>query len=77
MLRAEEAEEEDPSYSHGHLANVSRLWPSGIVEYKWYYTFPKRERRKVLMAMACAIFDTVAWLRVQFCWRHISTIKRS
>ena len=32
---------------------------------------------KVLMAKACAIFDTVAWLRVQFCWRHISTIKRS
>ena len=51
MLRVEEVEEEDPSYSHGHLANVSRLWPSGIVEYKWYHTFPKGDRRKLSNAM--------------------------
>ena len=45
-------EEQDPSFSHGHLANPNRLWPSGMVEYKWYQTFEKDLRRKVMEAMA-------------------------
>ena len=48
MLRAEE---DDPSFSHGHLANVSRLWPSGVVEYKWYYTFERPLKKKLMKAM--------------------------
>ena len=50
-MRAEEAEAGDQSYSHGHLANISRLWPSGVVEYKWYYTFPRPLRIKLMEAM--------------------------
>ena len=33
------------------LANPDRLWPSGVVEYKFYHTFPVESRRIVLEAM--------------------------
>ena len=33
------------------LANPDRLWPSGVVEYKFYHTFPQQNRAIVLEAM--------------------------
>ena len=34
-----------------HLANPDRLWPSGVVEYKFYNTFPNASKEIVLRAM--------------------------
>ena len=34
------------------LANPDRLWPSGLVEYKFYHTFPVENKRIVMEAMA-------------------------
>ena len=34
-----------------HLADPSRLWPSGVVEYKFYDTFPAASKKIVLRAM--------------------------
>ena len=34
-----------------HLANPDRLWPSGVVEYKFYHTFPNASKEIVLRAM--------------------------
>jgi len=46
------------SDSHGgeevrdaHLAQPDRLWPSGIVEYKFYRTFPRKHKIMVKKAM--------------------------
>ena len=33
------------------LANPDRLWPSGVVEYKFYHTFPVENRRIVQESM--------------------------
>ena len=33
------------------LANPDRLWPSGVLEFKFYHTFPEQNRRIVLQAM--------------------------
>ena len=33
------------------LANPDRLWPSGVVEYKFYHTFPEQNKGIVLQAM--------------------------
>ena len=33
------------------LADPSRLWPRGMVEYRFYSTFPPENRRKVVQAM--------------------------
>ena len=33
------------------LANPDRLWPRGVVEYKFYHTFPEQNKRTVLEAM--------------------------
>ena len=30
----------NPSALDAHLADPNRLWPSGVVEYKFYHTFP-------------------------------------
>jgi len=35
----------------GHLADPDRLWPSGVVEYKFHHTFPSDDRRMVLDSM--------------------------
>ena len=31
----------NPSTLSAHLANPDKLWPSGVVEYKFYKTFPR------------------------------------
>ena len=31
----------NPSTLNAHLANPDKLWPSGVVEYKFYKTFPR------------------------------------
>ena len=31
----------DPAKLSAHLANPDRLWPSGVVEYKFWRTFPR------------------------------------
>ena len=33
------------------LADPSRLWPMGVIEFQFYSTFPAENRRKVLEAM--------------------------
>ena len=43
---------EDQSLHHGHLANFSLLWPQGVVEYRFYRTFPRDHRTSVMEAMA-------------------------
>jgi len=40
-----------PDVEGGHLADQTKLWPSGVVEYKIYHTFPGDLQRKVLVAM--------------------------
>ena len=35
-----------------HIANPDRLWPSGVVEFKFFDTFPNSSRQIVLRAMA-------------------------
>merc|ERR1711974_159159 len=39
------------SFPQALLADPDRLWPSGIVEYKFYRTFPRRQRTLVKKAM--------------------------
>ena len=34
-----------------HIADPNRLWPSGMVEYKFYDTFPAASKKIVLRAM--------------------------
>ena len=41
----------DPSLAHAHLANPDLLWPRGIVEYKFYWTFPQKHQTSVREAM--------------------------
>ena len=31
----------DPSLANAHLANPKMLWPRGVIEYKFYWTFPR------------------------------------
>ena len=31
----------DPATLSAHLANLDKLWPSGVVEYKFWRTFPR------------------------------------
>ena len=31
----------DPSLANAHLANPEMLWPGGVIEYKFYRTFPR------------------------------------
>ena len=31
----------DPNILSAHLADPDKLWPSGVVEYKFYKTFPR------------------------------------
>ena len=31
----------DPSRANAHLANPKMLWPRGVIEYKFYWTFPR------------------------------------
>ena len=39
------------AFLDAHLADPSRLWPSGVVEYKFYDTFPAASKKIVLRAM--------------------------
>ena len=41
----------DPAALDAHLADPNRLWPSGVVEYKFYHTFPEQNRRIVQESM--------------------------
>ena len=41
----------DPTALDAHLADPNRLWPSGVVEYKFYHTFPGPNRVIVRSAM--------------------------
>jgi len=41
----------DPERRDAHIADPDRLWPSGIVEYKFYRTFPRKHKIKVKKAM--------------------------
>ena len=41
----------DPSLAEAHLANPDRLWPLGLVEYKFYRTFPPKHQTMVRKAM--------------------------
>merc|ERR1712172_191575 len=41
----------DPLLLDAHLANPDRLWPSGVVEYRFYKTFPASSRKAVKRAM--------------------------
>ena len=41
----------DPTALDAHLADPDRLWPSGVVEYKFYDTFPNASKAIVLRAM--------------------------
>ena len=31
----------DPTLANAHLAHPKMLWPGGVVEYKFYWTFPR------------------------------------
>ena len=42
----------DPSALDAHLADPDRLWPSGLVEYKFYKSFPASSQKTVKRAMA-------------------------
>ena len=41
----------DPRALDAHLVDPDRLWPSGVVEYKFYDTFPDTSKQIVLRAM--------------------------
>ena len=41
----------DPTALEAHVADPDRLWPSGVVEYKFYDTFPAASKAIVLRAM--------------------------
>ena len=41
----------NPDTLSAHLANPDMMWPSGVVEYKFYHTFPQQNRAMVLEAM--------------------------
>merc|ERR1719370_1483783 len=43
---------QDSSAQDAYLADPDRLWPSGLVEYKFYKSFPASSRRTVKRAMA-------------------------
>ena len=56
-----------------HLADPDRLWPSGVVEYKFYDTFPNTSKQIVLRAMeyitskvSCITFREATELTVDF-----------
>ena len=38
LIRSED--QGNSSFAHAHLANPNRLWPSGVVTYKFWNTFP-------------------------------------
>ena len=31
----------DPDQANAHIANPNMLWPGGVIEYKFYRTFPR------------------------------------
>ena len=31
----------DPDHANAHIANPNMLWPGGVIEYKFYRTFPR------------------------------------
>ena len=39
------------AFLDARLADPSRLWPSGVVEFKFYHTFPAANKKMVLRAM--------------------------
>ena len=41
----------EPTALDAHLADPNRLWPSGVVEYKFYDTFPAANKEIVLRGM--------------------------
>ena len=41
----------DPNALDAHLADPNRLWPSGVLEYKFYDTFPAVNKEIVLRGM--------------------------
>ena len=41
----------DQTALDAHLADPSRLWPSGVVEFKFFGTFPAASKEIVLRAM--------------------------
>ena len=41
----------DPNALDAHLADPNRLWPSGVMEYKFYDTFPAANKVIVLRGM--------------------------
>ena len=43
---------QDSSALDAYLADPDRLWPSGLVEYKFYKSFPASSQRTVKRAMA-------------------------
>ena len=63
----------DPTAMDAHLADPDRLWPSGVVEYKFYDTFPNTSKQIVLRAMeyitskvSCITFREATELTVDF-----------
>ena len=42
---------DNPNISNARLADPDLLWPQGIVEYRFYKTFPKSQRTSVMEAM--------------------------
>ena len=42
----------DQTALDAHLADPNRLWPSGVVEFKFFDTFPAASKEIVLRAMA-------------------------
>lgn len=42
----------DPTSLNAHLANPDRLWPNGLVEFKFHSNFPASSRKTVKRTMA-------------------------
>ena len=42
----------DPTTLDAHLADPNRLWPSGVIEYTFYDTFPPANKEIVLRGMS-------------------------
>ena len=51
MVRQGDLTGGSPSALDAPLANPDRLWPSGLVEYKFYDTFPADKKQIMLNAM--------------------------
>ena len=51
LVRASSAPGGDQTALEAHIADPNRLWPSGVVEYKFYDTFPAASKKIVLRAM--------------------------